>query len=68
MNRARWIRSEKQREYQYRGGYTSYLESKRVESDGESSIENIREHLQLIMVESGSWGGKKPKCLWGKMW
>ena len=37
----RRIRSEKLREYQYRGGYARSLEWKEVEWDGDNNVEHI---------------------------
>ena len=45
---ARRIRSEELREHQYREGYSTSLERKRVEWDGETNVE----HVKWAMVES----------------
>ena len=52
VDRAWKVRSEKQREHQYREGYARFLEGKRVEEDGENNVKHIWEQVKLVMVES----------------
>ena len=57
VNGARRIRNENLREHQYREGYAKCLENKRVEWDGESSIEHMWEWVK------GQWFKVQERCL-----
>ena len=68
---ARRIRSAKMREDQYREGYTRSLEGNRVKGDGDNNVENMREQVKRLMVESAREEcglvrvrGKNPKSVW----
>ena len=52
MNRARRIRNEKLREYQYREEYDRFPEGERVEWDKENNVENFWEQIKPAIIES----------------
>ena len=68
--RARRIRSEKMREYQYREGYVRSLKGKRIKRVGDNNFGHMWEQVKRPMVESTSEvygsvrvGGKNPNSV-----
>ena len=65
MDKAKRIRSEKLREYQYKEGYARSLEEKKVEWNGENNVKHMWEQVKWAMVESAIvWKEDESRCEW----